>query len=130
MTQSELSKATGIKTGGTLTKLLDNLRESGITREYPRYGKERVETVYQLKDFFSLFYLRFVHGKQVKQGGWNAIHGTATFYTWAGDTFELLSIEHLQTYKTLYVSIRLKGTTVGVGKLKTERCSNRFSHGE
>ena len=38
MTQSELSKATGIKTGGTLTKLLDNLRESGITREYPRYG--------------------------------------------------------------------------------------------
>ena len=66
MTQSELSKATGIKTGGTLTKLLDNLRESGITREYPRYGKERVETVYQLKDFFSLFYLRFVHGKQVK----------------------------------------------------------------
>ncbi|MFR2801768.1 MAG: AAA family ATPase [Segatella copri] len=96
MTQSELSKATGIKTGGTLTKLLDNLRESGITREYPRYGKERVETVYQLKDFFSLFYLRFVHGKQVKQGGWNAIHGTARFYTWAGDTFELLSIEHLQ----------------------------------
>ena len=115
MTQSEL-----IKTGGTLTKLLDNLRESGITREYPRYGKERVETVYQLKDFFSLFYLRFVHGKQVKQGGWNAIHGTATFYTWAGDTFELLSIEHLQN-QTLYVSIRLKGTTVGVGKLKTEK---------
>lgn len=54
-----------------------------------------METVYQLKDFFSLFYLRFVHGKQVKQGGWNAIHGTASFYTWAGDTFELLSIEHL-----------------------------------
>lgn len=54
MTQSELSKATGIKTGGTLTKLLDNLRESGITREYPRYGKERVETVYQLKISFSI----------------------------------------------------------------------------
>lgn len=95
MTQAELSKATGIKTGGTLSKLLDNLRESGITREYPRYGKERVETVYQLKDFFSLFYLRFAHGKQVKAGGWNATHGTATFYTWAGDTFELLCIEHL-----------------------------------
>lgn len=95
MTQAELSKATGIKTGGSLSKLLGNLKESGITREYPRYGKERVETVYQLKDFFSLFYLRFVHGKQVKQGGWAAIHGTASFYTWAGDTFELLSFEHL-----------------------------------
>ena len=96
MTQAELSKETGIKTGGSLTKLLDNLKESGITREYPRYGKDRVETVYQLKDFFSLFYLRFVQGKQVKPGGWTAIHGTASFYTWAGDTFELLSIEHLQ----------------------------------
>ena len=96
MTQAELSKATGIRTGGSLSKLLDNLKESGITREYPRYGKERVETVYQLKDFFSLFYLRFVQGKQAKPGGWNAIHGTASFYTWAGDTFELLCIEHLR----------------------------------
>ena len=26
-----------------------------------------------------------------------------------------------KTYKTLYVSIRFKGTTVGVGKLKTEK---------
>ena len=26
-----------------------------------------------------------------------------------------------KTYKTLYVSIRLKGTTVGMGKLKTEK---------
>ena len=95
MTQGEICKAIGIKTGGTLSKLLDNLRESGITREYPRYGKERVETVYQLKDFFSLFYLRFVNGKQLRPGGWNASHGTSSFYSWAGDTFELLCIEHL-----------------------------------
>ncbi len=98
--KSIIVKATGIKTGGSLTKLLDNLKESGITREYPRYGKGRVETVYQLKDFFSLFYLRFVQGKQVKPGGWTAIHGTASFYTWAGDTFELLSIEHLQNMQS------------------------------
>lgn len=51
--------------------------------------------MYQLKDFFSLFYLRFVNGKQPNPGGWNAIHGTSSFYSWAGDTFELLCIEHL-----------------------------------
>ena len=54
-----------------------------------------METVYQLIDFFSLFYLRFIQGKQAKKGVWNSIHGTPTFYTWAGDTFELLCIEHL-----------------------------------
>lgn len=96
MTQSEISSAIGMKSGGSLSNLLDNLRESGIVREYPRYGKQRVEMVYQLIDFFSLFYLRFVETKQTKKGQWNSIHGTPTFYTWAGETFELLCIEHLE----------------------------------
>lgn len=96
MTQAELSRRTGIKQGGTLSKLLGNLRESGITREYPRYGKGRVETVYQLKDFFSLFFLRFIDGKQTAAGNWNNIHGTSSFHAWAGDTFELLCTDHLQ----------------------------------
>ena len=100
MTQSEIAKAIGIKSGGTLSLLIDNLEESGIVRKYPRYGKQRVEAVYQLKDFFSLFYLRFVGGKQVRQGLWNTIHRTPVFYTWAGDTFELLCIEHLPQLQT------------------------------
>ena len=105
MTQDEISKITGIKRGGTLSKLLDNLWESGIIREYPRYGKARVETVYQLIDFFSLFYLRFAESKQTKKGIWNSIHRTPAFYTWAGDTFELLCIEHLpQIQDSLRVS--------------------------
>ena len=65
-------------------------------KNYPRYGKQRVETVYQLKDFFSLFYLRFILGKQPQKGQWNTTHRTPIFYTWAGDTFELLCIEHLR----------------------------------
>ena len=42
MTQSEILDVTGLKAGGTFSKLLDNLYESGIIRKYPRYGKERV----------------------------------------------------------------------------------------
>lgn len=53
MTQKEISTAIDVKTGGTLSSLLENLMESGIVRAYPRYGGERVETVYQLVDFFS-----------------------------------------------------------------------------
>ena len=95
MTQKEISSAIHMKSGGSLTKLLENLMESGIIRQYPRYGKKRVETVYQLIDFFSLFYLHFVQNKQQKKGMWNSVHGTPLFYTWAGETFELLCIEHL-----------------------------------
>lgn len=96
MTQSELFEALGVKSGGTLSKQLDNLMESGVVRRYPRYGKRQVETMYQLTDFFSLFYLRFVNGNPIRKGLWNSIHGTSTFYTWAGDTFELLAIQHLE----------------------------------
>lgn len=96
MTLSEISRAIGMKQGGTLSNLIGNLLESGIVREYPRYGKQRVETVYQLIDFFSLFYLRFADTKQVKRGKWNSIHGTPTFYSWAGETYELLCIEHIE----------------------------------
>ncbi|MBO4740351.1 MAG: hypothetical protein J5605_01765 [Bacteroidales bacterium] len=78
---------------------MDNLHESGITREYTRYGKERVETVYQLKDFFSLFYLHFIYGKGTTAGNWCSIQRTSSFYTWAGNTFEMLCIEHQEQLK-------------------------------
>ena len=99
MTRQELAAAIGIESGGTFSKILDNLHESGITREYPRYGKGRVETVYQLKDFFSMFYLHFIHGKGKDAGGWRSIQRTPSFYVWAGNTFEMLCIEHLPQIK-------------------------------
>lgn len=99
MNQSDICAATGLSSGGTLSDLLTNLEESGIIRQYPRYGGDRVETMYQLKDFFSLFYLRFIFGKQVRTGNWNALNGTGAFYNWAGDTFELVCIEHLYKIK-------------------------------
>lgn len=99
MTRKELADTVGIELGGTFSKILDNLHESGIIREYPRYGKERVETVYQLKDFFSMFYLHFIYGKGTDAGNWRAIQRTPAFYAWAGNTFEMLCIEHLPQMK-------------------------------
>ena len=99
MTRRELAAAIGLECGGTFSKILDNLHESGITREYPRYGKERVETVYQLKDFFSMFYMHFIHGKTAASSAWRTIQRTPTFYAWAGNTFEMLCIEHLPQIK-------------------------------
>lgn len=99
MTRRELAATVGIEPGGTLSKILSNLHESGIIRQYPRYGKQRVETVYQLKDFFSLFYLHFIHRKGTDTGNWRALQRTPSFFTWAGNTFEMLCIEHLPQIK-------------------------------
>ncbi len=104
MTQAELIDTIGMNSGGTFSKLLDNLLESGVIRNYPRYGKERVEAVYQLIDFFSLFFLRFVDGVQCKVGMWHTVNRTGKFYSWAGETFELLCVAHLpQIQEALHV---------------------------
>ena len=93
MTRDELLKAVDKKGGGTFSDILDNLIDSGIIRSYTLYGGPRKQTVYQLVDFYTLFYLRFVENADFTS--WRSVQRSKPFYTWAGNTFELLVIEHM-----------------------------------
>ena len=92
MTRSELIKSAKLSSGGTFSKLMSNLIESGVVKTYPRYGGLRVQTVYQLCDFFSIFYLRFIESG--KKSSWRTLQRTQEFFDWAGRAFELLVAEH------------------------------------
>jgi len=94
MTREEISQATGIQGGGTFTKMLDNLKECGIIREYAKYGGTRKVKMYQLKDFFSLFYLNFVDDR-TSRSGWKSFLRSEQYQIWAGHTFELLCSDHI-----------------------------------
>ena len=93
MTRDELLNAVDKKGGGTFTDVLENLMDSGIIRSYALYGGARKQTVYQLVDFFTLFYLRFVENSDFTS--WRSLQRSKPFYTWAGNTFELLVMEHM-----------------------------------
>lgn len=93
MTRSEILEATKLKGGGTVSKILDNLKECGIIRTYPKYGASRKVTVYQLTDFFSLFYLNFVDSKAAKYE-WNSFLRSNEHEEWAGRAFEILCSLH------------------------------------
>lgn len=67
--------------------------DSGIIRSYELYGGTRKQTIYQLMDFFTLFYLRFCENPDYTS--WRAIQRSKPFYAWAGNTFELLVVEHM-----------------------------------
>ena len=60
MPRKELAKAAGMKTGGTLTRLLEELEESGFVSRYTPFNKKSKDTLYRLSDFYSLFYLKFI----------------------------------------------------------------------
>ena len=53
MTRTELLETSGLKGGGTISRMIDNLKECGIDRAYPRFGGQRKETVHQLCDYFT-----------------------------------------------------------------------------
>jgi len=98
MTRHELLRATESKGGGTFSKMLENLQECGIIRSFTRYGGQRKETVYQLCDFFSLFYLNFV-GDRAKRRDWIYFQRTHEYESWSGRTFELLCSRHIEQIK-------------------------------
>ena len=100
LTRTEILTKTGIKTGGTLSLILKNLETCGFIRSYRQIGNTLRDLNYQLTDFYTLFYFRFKSGLTVKDRRyWSEIQQTAEFYTWAGFTFEILSIEHIRQIK-------------------------------
>lgn len=99
LTRNEIISHTGLRSGNGLTTILRNLTTCGFIRSYQQFsGTTRDGTIYQLVDFFTLFYFRFM-SKSKKLTKWTSIQGKAEFYTWAGISFELLALSHLSQIK-------------------------------
>lgn len=60
MNRTELIKKSNLPDGGTFTRTLDDLFESGFISKYRPFNKKKKDTIYKLIDFYSLFYLKFI----------------------------------------------------------------------
>lgn len=119
LTRNEIIHQTGFSSGNGLTTILRNLDSCGFIRQYHHYKASRSEsTIYQLVDFFSLFYFRFLAGK--RSYDWLELQGTAEFYTWAGLSFELLAWHHLPQIKR----------SLGISGIKSNEYVWRCTDGE
>lgn len=99
MSRTEIIEATSIPSGKGLTTILQNLEWCGFIRKYMNFKASRKEnTLYQLVDFFTLFHFSFLSEK--KFNSWSALQGTPVFYIWAGLTFELLALNHIDQIKS------------------------------
>ena len=100
MTRSEIVEATGLKSGKMLTTVLANLESCGFIRKYASYGCADRKALYQLVDFFTLFYFRFLRESSFRNlQYWSALQRTPRFYAWAGVSFEILAMEHIAQIK-------------------------------
>ena len=97
LTRDVILKESGIASGGSISKILKNLEICGFIRKYSMIGGDARRNLYQLLDFYTLFHFHFLtEGKKRKNHYWSSIQGTPAFYVWAGLSFEMLSLLHVE----------------------------------
>lgn len=100
LTREELIAYTGLPSGGNTTNILKELDESGFIRKYASYGKKGKDSLYQLTDFYSLFYLKFIKQEdRLDENHWLNGLDSAKQRSWAGYAFEQVCLAHLQSIK-------------------------------
>jgi AAA+ ATPase superfamily predicted ATPase len=106
LTREEISAESKLANGGGLTRLLDELEESGFIRRYIPFGKKARNSLYQLCDFFSLFHLKFIKGqKTFDKNYWMKMIDSPKHRAWSGYAFEQVCLAHTtQIKKALGIS--------------------------
>ncbi|MEM1327758.1 MAG: ATP-binding protein [Bacteroidota bacterium] len=104
--RNEIQRLTKLPDGGSLSKILKELEESSFIRKYSAFGKKSKESLYQLVDMYSLFYLNFIQKiGQDEELFWMNIQDTSAFYAWSGYAFEMVCLHHVtQIKKALGIS--------------------------
>ncbi len=100
LTRGEISKTTNISNGGGLTRILKELEESSFIRTYRSYGKKEKNTLYQLIDPYTLFYLNFIkRSNPDDEFFWINAHNTSIHNAWSGYAFEMVCLHHVSQIK-------------------------------
>ena len=100
LTRKEIIATCELSSGGTATKLLEELVESGFITPYIPFGKTFRDNIYKLTDEYSLFYLKFMEkARTTGVGTWLKLSATPSWKSWSGFAFEGLCLKHAQQIK-------------------------------
>jgi len=101
LSRMEVLEDSGMKDGGGLSGILQDLEQSGFISTYIPFNKKKKDTLYRLTDYYSLFYLKFIRDNPSNAlGMWNALSQTQTFKVWSGYAFENICLQHIDKIKT------------------------------
>ncbi len=99
-TRSEIAKKTALPPNGLLSKMLLDLSDSGFVRITDMYGRKKRDKIYQLSDYFTIFYFRYVHDNAGKDEHlWRNAYQNRAREAWEGLTFEQVCKDHIMQIK-------------------------------
>ncbi|MHA4812044.1 AAA family ATPase [Flavitalea flava] len=100
LTYKEIIEIAKLSNAGSTTRILRELEESGFVRKYLSFGKKEKSSLYQLSDFYSLFYIKFVRGNHaLNENSWINGLDSPQQRAWSGYAFEQVCLAHLPQVK-------------------------------
>jgi len=100
LSRAQIIKTCKLQSGGSTTRLLDELTASGFITPYIPFGKKIKDSIYKLTDEYSLFYLKFMEPNRTGgKGTWMKLSDTPLWKTWSGLAFETLCQKHVPALK-------------------------------
>ena len=100
MTREEIIENTKLPNGGGLSKTLEELELCGFIRKYRSYGKKERQSLFQLTDFFTLFYFNYMCDNNFNdEHYWTNFIENARHRAWSGYAFEQVCLAHLPQIK-------------------------------
>lgn len=100
LNRTAILKQTQLTNGGSLTRVLDELIQSGFIAAYQPFNKKKKDTLYRLTDEYSLFYLQFIEKNLGdKKEVWQRLSQTQTYKSWSGYAYENICLKHVDQIK-------------------------------
>jgi hypothetical protein len=98
-TRTEIISKLSLNSGGTFTKTLDELVDSGFVEKYFPY-KGVKDSVYRLIDEYSMFYLKYIEkSKPSENDVWVKLAAQQSYKIWSGFSFETICLKHVEQIK-------------------------------
>lgn len=99
-TRKEIAQRMQIAENGKLSEMLNDLIHTDFIRAEVSFGKKRNEARYQLRDYYSWFYFKFIQGNHGRdEHFWRNSYGSPGKLSWCGLTFEQVCKDHIPQIK-------------------------------
>ncbi len=100
LTRQELIELAELSTGGTATKTLNELEQSGFIMTQSEFGHEKRDATFRLADEYSFFYLTWIAKRKSRSSGtWSSLRGTPAWRAWSGLSFETICMKYVDALK-------------------------------
>lgn len=123
LTKGDLLKKVKLTSGGSSSKILEELVDAGFLIYVPSFSKKKIGGVYRLIDEYSYFYLTWMIEKSsigfesIDNEFWIKKYGTGKWKAWSGFAFESVCLKHIQKIKN----------ALGIGGVSTVDSGWHFS---